>query len=98
LKLPMRVGAQKMELVQGVRKIAVYDAAELSEFRTIKPANDPLISEIDVILEIVGPIFEGEAVWRFKLGRMKLTAKIVDDDYRQQVSDGHESFRRGDGL
>jgi hypothetical protein len=37
-------------------------------------------------------------MWRFKYGRMSLTAKLLDEEYRQRVTSGEESFRHGDLL
>jgi hypothetical protein len=87
-----------MELYRGKRRIGTYDASDVSEFRPIKPAGNPIESDIEAILEVIAPVFEGEGVWRFKFGRMSLTARLTDDAYRQQVADGQESFRHGDRL
>jgi hypothetical protein len=98
LELPTKRGAKALELYRGKRRIGTYDANDVSFFRPIKPADDPIESEIDAILEVVAPVFEGEGVWRFKYGRTRLTAKLLDDDYRQKVANGSESFRHGDRL
>jgi hypothetical protein len=98
LEVPAKHGADKLELYKGRRKIATYGAADLASFRPIKPAGKPIESEIEAILEVIAPVFEGEGVWRFRYGKMTLTAKLLDEDYRQKVSDGEESFRRGDRL
>ncbi|MDR6304742.1 hypothetical protein GGQ85_002455 [Nitrobacter vulgaris] len=98
LELPIRHGAKKLELKQGRRKIGSYDAADLSNFRAIKPKDKPLESEIEVILEVVAPVLEGQGMWRFKYGRMSITAKLVDEDYKQRVLVGTESFSHGDRL
>jgi hypothetical protein len=98
LELPTKHGAKHLELLRGKRKIATYDSTDLSHFRAIKPAAEPIESEIEAILEVIAPVFEGDGVWRFKYGRMSMTAKILDDSYRQQVVDGQESFRHGDRL
>jgi hypothetical protein len=87
-----------MELYRGKRRIGTYDAEDVSEFKPIKPTTSPIESEIEAILEVIAPVFEGEGVWRFKYGRMSLTGRLTDEDYRQQVVDGHESFRHGDRL
>ncbi len=98
LDVPTKRGAKQMELYRGKRRIGTYSVDDLSSFRPIKPADTPLESEIKAIVEIIAPVFEGEGVWRFKLGRMTLTAKLLDQDYRQRVSGGEESFRHGDLL
>jgi len=43
-------------------------------------------------------VLQGEGMWRFKYGRMYLTAKLLDDEYRQRVTNGEESFKHGDLL
>jgi hypothetical protein len=68
------------------------------QLHPIKPAESPIESEIDAILEVLAPVLEGDGVWRFKFGRMKLTAKLLDEGYRQKVLEGQESFRHGDRL
>ncbi|MGY4505468.1 hypothetical protein ACVWYH_009425 [Bradyrhizobium sp. GM24.11] len=98
LELPIKRGATKLELRQGKRKIATYSPDDLATFRRIKPSDKPIESEIDAILEVVSPVLEGEGMWRFKYGRMSLTAKLVDEEFRQKVIDGDESFRHGDQL
>jgi hypothetical protein len=37
-------------------------------------------------------------MWRFKYGRMSITAKLTDDEYRKRVLEGEESFSHGDRL
>jgi hypothetical protein len=98
LELPTRHGAKQLELFRGRQKIGTYEAKDLSLFRAIKPATEPIESEIEAVLEVIAPVLEGEGVWRFKFGRMTMTAKLLDDTYRQQVVDGQESFRHGDRL
>lgn len=98
LQLPIASGAKKLELKRGNKKIATYDPTDISGFKRIKPAEKPIESEIDAILEVVSPVLDGEGMWKFKYGRMSLTAKLADDDFRQKVNDGDESFRHGDRL
>jgi hypothetical protein len=98
LDAPIKHGAESLELLRGKRKIATYKAKDVAQFKPIRPANAPVESEIDAILEVTAPVLEGEGVWRFKYGRMSLTAKVADDNFRQQVLDGTESFRHGDRL
>jgi hypothetical protein len=98
LELPVKHGAKKLELKYRGRKIGTYDATDLSNFKPIKPKDKPLVSEIEAVLEVVAPVLEGEGMWRFKYGRMSITAKLTDEDYRQRVLDGEESFSHGDRL
>jgi hypothetical protein len=98
LELPIRHGAKKLELKSEGRKIATYTTDDLSNFKPIKPSDKPIESEIDAILEVVAPVLEGDGLWRFKYGRMSLTAKLTDDDYRERVLAGHESFSHGNRL
>jgi hypothetical protein len=98
LEIPVRRGAKKLELKHRGRKIGSYDAADLSNFKAIKPKDKPLESEVEAILEVVSPVLEGEGMWRFKYGRMSITAKLADEDYRKKVLDGEESFSHGDRL
>lgn len=98
LQIPTKAGAKKLELKRNGRRIATYDAAELSTFGAIKPAEKPLESEVEAILEVVAPVLEGDGQWRFKYGRMSITAKLTDEDYRQRVLLGEESFSHGDRL
>jgi hypothetical protein len=98
LEVPTKHGAKNLELYRGRRKIGTYNANDLAQFRPIKPAANPIESEIEVIVEVVAPVLEGEGVWRFKYGRMTLTAKLMDENYREKVQIGQESFRHGDRL
>jgi hypothetical protein len=98
LEVPKTRGAERLDLYRGKEKIGTYDGSDLSNFRSIKPAGAPIESEIEAVLQVIAPVLEGEGVWRFKFGRMKLTARVSDDNYRQQVIDGQESFRHGDML
>jgi hypothetical protein len=98
LELPTRRGASKLELRRGGKRIATYATSDLASFKPIRPKGSPLQSEIEAILEVVSPVLEGEAMWRFKYGRMSITAKLVDEEYRQKVLDADESFRHGDRL
>ncbi len=98
LELPTRRGASKLELKRGGRRIAVYEKVDLENFKSIRPSDKPLESEIEAILDVVSPVLEGEAMWKFKYGRMPITAKVTDENYRRKVLDGNESFRHGDRL
>jgi hypothetical protein len=98
LEIPTRAGAEKLELRERGRRIGTYDATDLRHFKPIKPRDKPLESEIDAILEVVAPVLEGEGMWRFKYGRMSITAKLTDEDFRQRVESGEESFSHGDRL
>jgi hypothetical protein len=98
LEIPVKVGARQLELRHKGRRISTYDATDLSNFKAIKPKDKPLESEIEAILEVVAPVLEGEGMWRFKYGRMSITAKLADEDYRKRVFDGEESFSHGDRL
>lgn len=98
LDLPIKRGAKKLELRRGTKRIATYSADDIAGFQRIRPTDKPIESEIDAILEVVAPVLEGEGMWRFRYGRMSLTAKLMDDEYRQKVVDGDESFRHGDRL
>lgn len=98
LQIPVEVGAKKLELKYRGRKVSSYDAADLSNFKAIKPTDKPLESEIEAILEVVAPVLEGEGMWRFRYGRMSITAKLDDENYRKRVLDGQESFSHGDRL
>lgn len=98
LEIPVRRGAKQLELKQGSRKIGSYNTADLSNFRPIRPKDKPLESEIEAILEVISPVLEGEGMWRFKYGRMSITAKLLDENYRQRVLGGTESFSHGDRL
>lgn len=98
LELPVRRGAKSLELKQDGHKLGAYDASDLVNFKAIKPTDRPLESEIEAILEVVAPVLEGEGLWRFKYGRMRLTAKLTDEDYKQRVLKGEESFSHGTRL
>lgn len=98
LEIPVKNGAKKLELRHRGRRIGSYDAPDLANFKAIKPKDKPLESEIEAILEVVSPVLEGEGMWRFKYGRMSITARLTDEDYRQKVQDGEESFSHGDRL
>ncbi len=92
-------GAQESwNCFKGRKKIATYTPDDVAQFRPIKPTENPIESEIDAIVEVVAPVFKGEGMWRFRYGRMSLTAKLLDDEYRQRVTTGEESFRHGDLL
>jgi hypothetical protein len=96
--VPVKRGAKNLELKYRGRKIGSYSATDLSHFRAIKPKDKPLESEIEAILEVIAPVLEGEGMWRFKYGRMSITAKLIDEDYKQRVLSGEESFSHGDRL
>ena len=95
---PIKRGAKQFDLMKGKRRIGSYSPSDLAQFRPIKPAASPIESEIDAILEVIAPVLEGEGVWRVKYGRSGMTAKLTDDEYRQDVVSGRESFRHGDRL
>jgi len=98
LEVPARRGANKLTLLQGKRKLGTYSREDLAQFKPIRPVGRPIVSEIEAIVEVVSPVFEGESVWRFRYGQMRLTAKIDDEDYLEKVRRGDESFRHGDTL
>jgi hypothetical protein len=98
LEAPVRKGARQLELVRGRKKIGTYTPDDVAQFRSIKPTERPIESEIEAIVEVVAPVLQGEGMWRFKYGRMPLTAKLLDEEFRQRVSNKEESFRRGDLL
>jgi hypothetical protein len=88
LEAPVRRGAKRLDVLKGRRKIGSYTAADLQSFRSIRPQNKPIESEIEAILEVIAPVFEGEGVWRFRYGRASLTAKLMDEEYRLKVMEG----------
>ncbi|WP_024515298.1 hypothetical protein [Bradyrhizobium sp. Tv2a-2] len=98
LDIPTKLGAKKLELRHQGKKIASYDAVDLSNFKAVKPKDRPLESEVEAILEVKAPVLEGEGMWRFKYGRMSIAAKLTDEDYRRRVEHGEESFSHGDRL
>lgn len=98
LEAPVKKGARELELFSGRKRIASYSPDDVAQFRPIKPTENPIKSEIDAIVEVVAPVFQGQGMWRFRYGRMFLTAKLLDDEYRERVEGGQESFRRGDLL
>lgn len=98
LEAPLKRGARSLEIIKGKKKIGSYSPNDVSQFRSIKPADAPIESEINAILEVISPVLEGEGVWRFRYGRSALTAKLTDDEYRQKVINGDEVFRHGDRL
>jgi hypothetical protein len=98
LDAPMKHGASKLELVKGTRKIATYSARELGQLGPIRPNDRAIESEIEAIAEVVSPVLDGEGIWRFKYGNMRLKAKLTDEKYREKVASGEESFRHGDRL
>jgi hypothetical protein len=98
LDVPVKKGARQLELIKGRKIIATYTPDDAAQFRAIKPTENSIESEIDAIVEVVAPVLQGEGMWRFKYGRMYLTAKLLDDEYRQRVTNGEESFKHGDLL
>ena len=98
LEAPVKKGAKELELLRGRKRIASYNQDDVAQFRPIKPEANPIKSEIDAIVEVVAPVFQGQGMWRFRYGRMFLTAKLLDDEYRERVEKGQESFRHGDLL
>jgi hypothetical protein len=98
LEAPVRKGARQLELVRGRTKIGTYTPDDVAQFRPIKPTEHPIESEIDAIVEVVAPVLQGEGMWRFKYGRMALTAKVLDKEFLERVASKEESFRRGDLL
>src|SRR5262249_22332080 len=96
--LPIKKGATELELFRGRKRIATYSPSDVAQFRPIKPAETPIESEIDAIVEVVAPVLQGEGMWRVSYGRMFITAKLLDDAYRKRVEGGEESFRHGDLL
>jgi hypothetical protein len=98
LEAPIKKGARELELFRGHKRIATYNADDVAQFRAIKPTENPIESEIDAIVEVISPVLEGEGMWRFKYGRIYLTAKLLDEEYRQRITNREESFRHGDYL
>jgi hypothetical protein len=86
LEVPVRKGAKQLELVRGRKKIGTYTPDDVAQFRSIKPTERPIESEIEAIVEVVAPVLQGEGMWRFKYGRMPLTAKVLDEEFRHRVS------------
>src|SRR5262249_5248145 len=94
----VKKGARELELVRGRNKIATYTPSDLAQFRAIKPTENPIESEIDAIVEVVAPVFQGQGMWRFRYGRTFLTATLLDEEFLQKVRSREESFRHGDLL
>jgi hypothetical protein len=98
LEAPVKKGAKELELFRGREKIATYSQTDLAQFRAIKPTESPTKDEADAIVEVVTPVLQGKRMWRLRHGHEYLSAKLLDDEYRQRVEAGEESFRRGDLL
>jgi hypothetical protein len=90
--------------IDGIERKATEACAEylrlleqmVAKFKADKPTE--IESEIDAIVEVVAPVLKGEGMWRFLFGSMSLTAKLLDDEFRQRIESGKESFCNGDLL
>jgi len=98
LEAPIKKGARELELFRGPERIASYSQDDVAQFRAIKPTENPIESEIDAIVEVVAPVFQGQGMWRFRYGRTFLTATLFDEEFLQKVRSREESFRHGDLL
>jgi hypothetical protein len=98
LKLPVKRGATALEAYRGDKKIASYSGHDLSKLKPIKPFKDGLKSEIKTIVEVTAPEFDDEGEWRLKHGRKKLTARLLDEDFKAKMQRGQERIRDGDRL
>lgn len=73
----------------------------VSSFKTpelktkVEPDNE---FEQEMLLKIVGIVFDEKQKWRFSDGDVSFWAKIADESFWQQVNNGAVAFRRGDRL
>lgn len=78
------------------QQITDFSSDQVKNFRAVSANDNISVSELDVTLRVMAPVLEGEGVWRFGLGRNRLTAKITDTEFLNAVHEGRETFRNGD--
>ncbi len=98
LRSPFEKGAESLILAANGHEIARVGKKDAHSLRPITFSDDVATSEIDIILDVKGPVFEGSNQWRFRLGRNTITAAVNDNDFLSKVLDGQESFKNGDRI
>lgn len=64
-----------------------------------EPTNEVItVNEMNVYLQIVIMVLQGEYKWRFDMGGTVITASILDDKFISRITKGEEVFRNGDFL
>lgn len=95
---PLKRNANKLEILVGRRKAANFNKREAASLRSVRRPETTLEQEVEVLLKVVAPVFEGNGLWRFSRGRNTITAAIGDPKFLAEVQSGRQSFRAGDIL
>lgn len=93
-----RSGVTSMKLRPREAKMSVQVTNDESEFFTAVAREDVLSDNlVPMVVQVVGPEFEGGRKWRFTAGESSFTADIEDQDFLGKVNAG-ERFGKGDAL
>jgi hypothetical protein len=79
LQAPIRRGATGLEIRSKHNLVEKYTLEEIQNFVTIRPTSEILRSEVEVILGVVSPVFEGGGIWKFRYGSALINAKLNDE-------------------
>lgn len=78
--------------------VATVEKSEAPYFVAVTRTEQVSDSTTRVVLNVVGPVFEGSNKWRFSDGDASFSAAIKDSDYLSRVDQGFERFGKGDIL
>ena len=95
LRKPFEAGATSMKLKENNRIVANYHSKEIQNIAPIKSEKTELSHEYEAWLTVASAVFEGTAKWRFRSGKSRITAEIIDSSFLKAVADGGISFRTG---
>jgi len=93
---PFKHKAESLVIKENHRKLGSYTAEEAQSFKRIALDEKPLETSGEVLLTVKSPVLEGDGLWRFRYGSSTIIARMHDEEFKQQVQKGEETFRNGD--
>ncbi len=93
---PFKRRAESLTIREDHRDLGTYSAKDATSFKRVASAEQPLETTGEVFLTVKSPVLEGDGLWRFRYGASTITARMNDDEFKQQVQSGEETFRNGD--
>ncbi|HEY8381822.1 MAG TPA: hypothetical protein VIL09_06705 [Microvirga sp.] len=93
---PFKRQAENLTIKEDRRILGTFTADDAAAFKRFASSAYALETKGEVLLTVKSPILEGDGLWRFRYGSSTIVARMNDNDFKQQVENGNQTFRHGD--
>lgn len=98
IRSPLRFDATHLDIAVNDHVAGSADKDNFDYFRRIKSEEALIENRQELYLTIASVVLEGDGMWKFSDGRLRLSATIEDNLFLESVKSGRERFGRGDTL